>query len=213
LKQGLAEPQLVRPLPATSARFGLVDGAFEQGPLLPGLGCNSDEVIDRMQLTHDRPNAIPQKARVVIRGIDARRDVPLTEEGLDLVASHIEQGTNESVVSEGMYAPKTGDPAAGEQPDENRFGLIVFLMGGGNETGSCFFAEPCVTHFACGCFDAAVANQIGIERAVGDFQRDRESPAKLANEGLVVIRFRATKMMIDVNRGELESFVAEIGES
>ena len=53
-------------------------------------------------------------------------------------------------------------------------------------------------HLARGRLHAELPHKLGIERAVGDVQRDLEPGAEVAHELLIQIRFRAAEMMIDM---------------
>ena len=112
-----------------------------------------------------------------------------------------------------MNPAQPADAAAGQESHEHRLGLIVFLMGGGDEgnggvvraSGAPFgkraggahhsisnLEELRVANLARCRFDSAMLYALLVEGAVRDTQLDFDRCAQLAHELFVVIRLCST---------------------
>ena len=157
---------------------------------------SSSRSIARTRLRRKRGSAFERSKRgVMLRSAETRS-----------ISARVtfEQRTDDAVVANRMNAAQRRDAAAGHHPHHHRLGLIVLLMRGGDERVAGDLAQPRMPHLARRRLDAAMPDGLGIERAVGDAQRDVVPRAELAHVRLVVIRFRAAKMMIDVRGGEFD---------
>ena len=211
-EEGLTEPRFLWPTAVAGIRLGIIDKLFENWPLLARLIRGGGEVVDGVELADDRADAVAEEARVFVRAVLPRGDVVLPEKALDFFAGDLEQRPDEAVLTQGVNAAKAGDAAAGEKAHQDRLGLVVFLMGGGDEGVAGELAKARVTDLASGGLDAAIADRGLIESAIGHGQLDAVRLAQLADKLFIRLGFRAAEVVIHVRRGDFETVFAQLGE-
>ena len=126
----------------------------------------------RARTAQHRADAIAQEARIGIAAIESRRDVALAEKALDLRSRNVEHRTDDAVVANGMNPAKRGDAATGHETHQHRLGLIVLLMRGGDQRVACDLPQPRMPHLARRRFDSSMPNRLGIQRPIGNAQRN-----------------------------------------
>jgi len=161
-------------------------------------------------------DAVAQKAGIVVRAVDARLDAVLRQKRLDLAAGNIDERPHQALFRDRGHGSQSSHAAAGEQPKEQRLGLIV-LMGSSHDEGgtdaTADLVERLQAHFPRGGLDSSVPHRRLIASAVGALEWNGQAGAELADEVFVGVGFVAPEMMIDVRRGQLEAAVAELRES
>ena len=192
--------------PGAGGVVASLDGPLQQRPLLTRLIGDRGEVVDDagIEIPKHHANAIAQKARIGIAAVEAGSDVALREKSLDLRPRDVEQRTDDAILTDGMNPSERRDAAAGHQTHQHRLGLIVLLMRGGDERVACHLPQPRMPYLARRRFDAAMPNGLGVERPIGNAQRDVVPRAELAHIRFVVVRLRGAKVVIDVRGGEFD---------
>ena len=68
-----------------------------------------------------RPHAIAEKARIVVRAVDAGEDSARFEESVDAGASHVEEGTDHAVLAHWTDAAHRAEACAGDEAHQRWF--------------------------------------------------------------------------------------------
>lgn len=126
----------------------------------------------------------------------------------------VEQRAENAVVAKRADAAQGPESAAGEKTHEDRLGLVVFLVSGGDPVGpgrDADLLEQPEPDVSCRRFDAAPPDLRGVDRAVADVDGDVKSLAKPAEEPLVLVRVRTAEMMVDVRAGDGKPLGAQVG--
>lgn len=148
-----------------AAELGIPPGFFSARPLGGGGEDFRERRIEGAELRHDiMAQAVTQELRLGVRAIFAPGEVAVAEPGPDVFAAEAEQGPDDAFAGDGPDAAETGGSGATQKAGEDRFGLVVNGVAGGDSvalSGLDEFEEEGVTRATGFLFEIALGNRAG----------------------------------------------------